>query len=469
MRRVLYAVLIARNEERMLPGCLESLRGVVDGIVVCDTGSTDNTRGIARDFGAHVVEHEWHDDFAEARNAALDAARVLGASWALSLDADERIAEVDRAALRRFMKNADRDVAGVRLCNWVGSLENPRLDPATALVPRLFRTRYVRWENRIHEQPRSKRDGKNATRFDGLLIHHFGYCEEFMAPKRARNLELALAQFQENPNATSRFDLARSLSLAGDIEAAADAFSAVVTAFDAGEECSQRALRGALGWLCTDALRSGDAEQALHFAQRLRTTAGPDGPARFLEGMSLAKLERFSEALDVTEGVSDVADGTLLFRMDNLVSLRIAALARTGSPDLTEVLVSGLAEWPGSEEVARSFMLACEICPADAGVALAVLPRGSWLSLLCALPAGSVDAAAEAAWGTPGADRVALLAWARLRGPSLAVERVLVWSERLVEAGAPANIPAMVVAGDETRPADDRSAAAAWLVAHGLG
>ncbi|MEY3138041.1 MAG: hypothetical protein RL580_1773, partial [Pseudomonadota bacterium] len=44
MARTVTLCLIAKNEELMLPGCLESVRGAVDAMVVVDTGSTDRTR-----------------------------------------------------------------------------------------------------------------------------------------------------------------------------------------------------------------------------------------------------------------------------------------------------------------------------------------------------------------------------------------------------------------------------------------
>jgi len=80
--------MIVKNEAGTIRPCLESLLGVVDQIVVADTGCTDNTCEIAREFGATIISAPWQNHFAEARNAAL---KPLQTDWVLVLDADEEL------------------------------------------------------------------------------------------------------------------------------------------------------------------------------------------------------------------------------------------------------------------------------------------------------------------------------------------------------------------------------------------
>jgi hypothetical protein len=65
-------VLIARDEARAIERCLTSVRPWVDEMIVLDTGSVDDTPAIAARCGARVTHFAWIDDFAAARNAALD-------------------------------------------------------------------------------------------------------------------------------------------------------------------------------------------------------------------------------------------------------------------------------------------------------------------------------------------------------------------------------------------------------------
>lgn len=90
--------IIARDEARLLKRCLGSLRDLADEIVVADTGSTDDTRRVAADAGALVIDVPWTGDFAEARNASLKQA---SGDWILVMDCDEVLARRDLVRIRK--------------------------------------------------------------------------------------------------------------------------------------------------------------------------------------------------------------------------------------------------------------------------------------------------------------------------------------------------------------------------------
>ena len=60
-------VMIVKNEERCLKRCLDSVKGIVDKIIIVDTGSQDRTLDIARASGADVYTYTWKNDFSDSR------------------------------------------------------------------------------------------------------------------------------------------------------------------------------------------------------------------------------------------------------------------------------------------------------------------------------------------------------------------------------------------------------------------
>ena len=199
-RKILLSLcLIARNEAKNLPRCLESVRGVVDEIVLVDTGSTDDTVAVAEGHGARVFHLPWADDFAAARNEAVRHAR---GRWILALDADEALTSEARRALRGLLAD-ERFMAF--LLNIRSPLKDARGQAAVINAwPRLFRNRPdIRYEGRVHEQisPSIARAGGMVAATD-LVIDHLGYHQDFtdQGTKRDRNLELLRQQLAERPD-----------------------------------------------------------------------------------------------------------------------------------------------------------------------------------------------------------------------------------------------------------------------------
>lgn len=183
------ACLIVKNEERRLPRALLSLRGLVDEIIVVDTGSTDRTRQIAEALGARVFAIDWNDDFAAARNVGLAHA---GGDWILILDADEEIALQDHEALRRQVTSRRNKKAAYRLttrnyteeCGARGWVANdgsyPDLEKGSGWFPsvkvRLFpRDPRIRFVYPVHEVVEPTLRELNIPILDAdVPIHHYG-------------------------------------------------------------------------------------------------------------------------------------------------------------------------------------------------------------------------------------------------------------------------------------------------------
>jgi glycosyltransferase involved in cell wall biosynthesis len=103
--------VITMNEERDLPRCLESVRGLASEIVVVDSGSTDRTREIARAAGARVIDQPFLG-YVRQKQLAIEAAT---AEWVLSLDADEWLDDELRESLGRTLQAPPQDMAGFQV------------------------------------------------------------------------------------------------------------------------------------------------------------------------------------------------------------------------------------------------------------------------------------------------------------------------------------------------------------------
>lgn len=207
------ACMIVKNEQPFLDGCLSSLRGLVDEIVIVDTGSTDASIDIASAHGARLVEYAWHDDFAAARNVGLDAAT---SEWLLYIDADERLVDTTRDALRAGL-DAPEAYAGRLLF---------RVTSRSTLYReyRLFRNDpRLRFKGAMHETiipdlEALQRDiGARVVDVAAKLIH-LGY-DGGMSIKYRRNLPLLRAAVARDPDRLYYWnDLAQSLAGLGEID-----------------------------------------------------------------------------------------------------------------------------------------------------------------------------------------------------------------------------------------------------------
>jgi glycosyltransferase involved in cell wall biosynthesis len=201
-RRVTISLcVIARDEERFIGDCLASARAFVDEIVVLDTGSTDRTPEIAREFGARVETFEWHDDFAAARNAAIDFATC---DWILMLDADERLQPASGQLMRAFVASRPTGVTGYapRIESLVDAgSEDFRISHCNRLFQRATTTRYT---GTIHEDLIYVPDPTRTVtaRIEDIRITHLGYRQDVVDTRQKfeRNKRLLLRAVATQPD-----------------------------------------------------------------------------------------------------------------------------------------------------------------------------------------------------------------------------------------------------------------------------
>lgn len=188
--RRLALVAIARDEAPRIGRLLDSVRPWVDDMLVLDTGSRDDTVQIARRHGARVETFAWCDDFAAARNRALDLA---GADWHLVLDADEWLISGGEAL--QALRDMTPDFVGALQLRDRFDQAPGRQAEAIAWLSRLL-PGSVRYVGRVHEQP----SHRLALRRLALVVGHDGYLDGRLADKRGRNRRLLTRALQDAPD-----------------------------------------------------------------------------------------------------------------------------------------------------------------------------------------------------------------------------------------------------------------------------
>lgn len=142
-------LILTKNEQQDLPGCLASVAWS-DDVHVLDSGSTDQTQAIALQNGAHFSTRPF-EGYASQRNAGLQ--RPFKHPWVLLLDADERITPALQAEMLAFTATAPDSVAAARMRRrdlWWGTwLKHAQISPYYIRLVRVGRAHYEREINEI--------------------------------------------------------------------------------------------------------------------------------------------------------------------------------------------------------------------------------------------------------------------------------------------------------------------------------
>lgn len=162
-------VIIARNEETNIRGCIRSARLIASDVVVVDTGSDDLTVKLAIEEKARVLKVVWNG-FGDARNKGA-AAAVHG--WIFSLDADERISTSLAQALERFNFSDSETVLRMRRVVYFGKKVLRFGTPSTEKQTRLYHKKYHHWNTvPVHENLVTHCSAK--TIYTRGYLHHYG-------------------------------------------------------------------------------------------------------------------------------------------------------------------------------------------------------------------------------------------------------------------------------------------------------
>lgn len=214
--------MIVKNEEDNLKRCLESVKDIVNEIIIVDTGSTDHTIEIAKKYGAKIFRFDWNNNFSDARNFSIDKA---SGEWILIMDADDELEAQDKAKLLKLLNNPEVDVYFLQTLSYVG--DKPGDDIVSNLNVRLIRNnRGIKFQGAIHEQIHIDNNNFNKNKkicIEKVRFYHYGYLNKNIDSKnkRKRNIHILekLIKKDEN-NGFNLFNLGNEYFALGDYTSA---------------------------------------------------------------------------------------------------------------------------------------------------------------------------------------------------------------------------------------------------------
>ncbi|MCK4966329.1 tetratricopeptide repeat protein, partial [bacterium] len=290
-----------------LPVSLESIKDVVDEMIVVDTGSTDSTVDIAKKYGADIYHFDWCDDFSAARNFALDKA---AGEWILYLDADERIDAENGRKIREVIGRAD-DFMAVSINHHTPQEKDNLIKYFSLDYCRIFRNdKRIRFEGRIHEQILPSINRLNGKVFKSdIIIDHFGYMvsDDKRKERLERNAALLLKSIEEEPNdGFMHFNLAKVYRLMGKYDEAIREFETVLKFPDS--DIKERIFAETYTALSQIYLGMDDYVRSRDYALKSTETA----PYEILPQYILATIdfieEKYGDALTKLDKIREIAE-----------------------------------------------------------------------------------------------------------------------------------------------------------------
>jgi glycosyltransferase involved in cell wall biosynthesis len=182
--------MIVRDEEENLPRSLAPIAGYFDEMVVVDTGSSDKTVSLAKQYGAKVFEVPWRKDFSYARNQSIEFA---SGDWIMWFDADNRMEGRDAQKIRGLIDDQRNKIF------WCTEVVEP--GGGELIQKRVFPNQPgFRFEGSVHEQLVHTHKRIRYVMTD-VKIYHWGYRDrELLRQKGLRNLEILKEELKSRPN-----------------------------------------------------------------------------------------------------------------------------------------------------------------------------------------------------------------------------------------------------------------------------
>ncbi len=177
--------MIVKDEELNIERALRSVLPVADEVVILDTGSSDRTKEIIQSIDDPKIklhDHEWKDDFSEARNASI--AKCTG-DWIFIYDGDEELPAEAQKELRPLLESQPASVKTILLVT--RNIITDTLEDSLTM-PRIFRKGTISYTFAVHNHPQYA----EKTVHTGITLNHYGYqwTPELREKKRKRMMAM---------------------------------------------------------------------------------------------------------------------------------------------------------------------------------------------------------------------------------------------------------------------------------------
>lgn len=286
--------MIVKNEEKVLERCLNSVKNIVNEIIIVDTGSSDQSKDIAKLFTDKIYNFEWCDDFSKARNFAASKASN---DWILVLDADEFLDHNEFInELSKYSEEKLNKIDGlvVNIINFLG--ENGERTAQHRYV-RIYNKHRLNFVRSIHEQL-VRKDNKDPNLISSLFnVYHSGYLLKTKKEKKKseRNTPLILNELKNNEN--SGFDYFNIANEYKQLDRLDDALINYIRSYELVKDSNVEWKKYSLIYMIEVLLRLERWEDSLSISIDAEKLYPTDADFIFLTAESLIKLGRYEDAI----------------------------------------------------------------------------------------------------------------------------------------------------------------------------
>ncbi|WP_434577705.1 glycosyltransferase [Thermoanaerobacterium thermosaccharolyticum] len=349
--------LITKDEEKNIARCINSVKDIVDEIVVVDTGSKDKTVEIAKSFGekVKVINAKWEDDFSKARNIAIENA---SSDWILFLDADEEIKKEDVGKIRPLLSDDTVEAYILKFVNYAGTNSSNGLTEIHYNL-RLFRNNgKLKYIYPVHENLRNIEENRVPVfKKADVTILHYGYLSETRIEKNKteRYIKLISRYLEEHPDDKFQHgNLAVEYFNAGNYNKALKHLLIATKGMDVNSYAATRLLR----YLISTYSALKDYDTALRIINDAKAYYVDIPDFKFLEGMIYIDQKRYKKAIETFKeclsmgeynGIFITMGGTGSYRAKYMIALCYEKLNKLN--DAVKEYMEILKEHPKYQEV----------------------------------------------------------------------------------------------------------------------